>query len=130
MQKLSKKSVWQFLKYNFGGFVYFWTAWAIITFLTDSLGSVQAYLLGNFVGLSLNYLVQRFWVFSEGQQTLLNSGWKFIVLTIVNLVLGYYLLQLLVGLSVPLWLAQFGNAGFFMVWNWVWYKYWVFREVK
>ena len=117
----------QFLKYNFGGLLYFWSAWIIITFGTDYFGSVRAYILGNLVGLTLNYLVQRFWTFDKSGKTILSSGWKFILLTVVNLGLGYLLLQFLVKIGIPLWLAQFGNAGFFTIWNWFFYKYWVFK---
>lgn len=126
MKKLSKKALSQFLKYNLGGLAYFWSAWAIITFSTSKLGSVQAYLLGNFVGMLLNYLVQKFIAFGESNKTILSSGWKYVFITILNLGIGYILLQLLVGIGLELWLAQFGNAAFFTVWNWYWYKTWVF----
>jgi putative flippase GtrA len=129
MVKISKKSFLQFLKYNLGGLLYFWSAWSIITFLTDDFGLFWTNLVGNGVGIVLNYLVQRYWTFSNGP-TLLTSGWKFVVLTVVNLGISYLILNGLVELGITLGVAQFISAGFFTGWNWLWYKYWVFRKVQ
>ncbi len=129
MIKVSKQSLGQFLKYNFGGLLYFWSAWAIITFGSEQFGLFWTNIVGNLVGIVLNYLVQRYWTFSDGP-TLFTSGWKFIVLTVVNLGLSYVILKTLQGWGVELWLAQFVSAGLFTIWNWVLYKYWVFRGVK
>jgi putative flippase GtrA len=74
--------------------------------------------------------VQRYITFAGKKDTHNSGGWRFVVLTIVNLFIGYLILRTLVKISVPLWLAQFFSAGFFTVWNWIWYKYWVFKEGK
>ena len=129
MIKVTSHSLGQFLKYNFGGLLYFWSAWIIITFGSEQFGLFWTNIVGNLVGIILNYLVQRYWTFSGGP-TLFTSGWKFVVLTIVNLGLSYVILKSLQGWGVELWLAQFISAGLFTVWNWVFYKYWVFRGVK
>ncbi len=130
MVKISRKSLLQFLKYNFGGLLYFWSAWLIITFGTGKIGLFWANIIGNMVGIVLNYLGQRLWTFKDGDKTLFNSGWKFAVLTIVNLGISYLILKGLTTAGMELWLAQFVSAGFFTGWNWVLYKYWVFRGQK
>ena len=130
MVKISRNSFLQFLKYNFGGLLYFWSAWLIITFGTGKIGLFWANIIGNMVGIVLNYLVQRLWTFKDGDKTLFNSGWKFAVLTIVNLGISYLILKGLTTAGMELWLAQFVSAGFFTGWNWVLYKYWVFRGQK
>ena len=122
-----KQTLIQFLKYNAGGLLYFASAWCIITFGTASIGLWWANVIGNGVGILLNYLVQRFWTFNTSKKKL-SGGWKYVLLTVVNLMLSYYILRLVTGWGVKLWLAQFVSAGFFTVWNWVWYKYWVFKE--
>ena len=127
MIKLSKQNFVQFLKYNFGGLLYFWSAWVIITFGTDSIGLFLANIIGNTVGIVLNYLVQRFWTFKGSRPDVTKSGWKFIVLTIINLGISYLILLGLTESGIALWLAQFISAGFFTGWNWVFYKHWVFR---
>ena len=102
----------------------------IITFGTARIGLFWANIIGNMVGIVLNYLVQRLWTFKDGDKTLFNSGWKFAVLTIVNLGISYLILKGLTTAGMELWLAQFVSAGFFTGWNWVLYKYWVFRGQK
>ena len=127
MIKVTKQNVVQFLKYNFGGLLYFWSAWVIITFGTGKIGLFWANLIGNGIGILLNYLVQRFWAFKPNEKSVFNSGWKFAVLTLANLGISYLVLRGLTGLGIALWLAQFISAGLFTVWNWFWYKFWVFR---
>ena len=127
---MNRASLGQFVKYNIGGVLYFWSAWLIITFATDSIGLFWSNLIGNGVGIVLNFLVQQFWAFDGQRGHLFNSGWKFAVLTVINLGLSYGILSVLSENGVPLWLAQFVSAGFFTGWNWLWYRYWVFRSVK
>ena len=125
----SKKTIIQALQYQAGGLLYFTAAWVIITFGTPHIGLWWANIVGNLVGITLNYMVQRFWAFAGGVDVF-NSGWRFVVLTALNLVLSYFILNQLVGWGVKLWLAQFFSAALFTIWNWLWYKYWVFREVE
>lgn len=110
-----------------GGGAYFWSAWAIITFSAPHIGLWWANIIGNGVGIMLNFLIQKFWTFGS-DKNILNSGWKFIVLTLFNLVLSYFILKQFIAWGVALWLAQFFSASIFTVWNWVMYKTWVFKE--
>lgn len=119
----TKRSV---LGYIAGGGAYFWSAWLIITFTTGIIGLFWANLIGNIVGITLNYLAQRFWAFPG--KNIFNSGWKFLLLTVVNLLISYLILRFLTSIGIPLWLAQFFSAGFFTVWNYAWYKLWVFKD--
>jgi putative flippase GtrA len=122
----SRKTLLQFMKYNVGGLLYFWSAWSIITFLSPKFGLFWMNIVGNTIGIVLNYLVQRFWAFDAGPSSK-KSSWKFIALTLFNLMLSYFILKGLVYLGVPLWLAQFVSAGLFMGWNYFMYKLWVFK---
>lgn len=114
------------LGYLAGGGAYFWSAWLIITFGTAHIGLWWANIIGNTVGVFLNYLAQRFLAFPG--KNIFNSGWKFVVITLVNFILSYFILKALTGAGVPLWLAQFISAGIFTVWNYAWYKLWVFKD--
>jgi putative flippase GtrA len=119
----------QFFEYSTGGLLYFWVAWAIITFGTARLGLFWANLLGNSIGIFLNFLVQRFWAFEAKGKHIFNSGWRFGVLTAANLLLSYFVLKVLSQwLHIPLWAAQFVSAALFTGWNWFWYRNWVFKE--
>ena len=128
MSRITKKTAIRFLKYNVGGFLYFAGAWVIITFGTSKIGLWWANVLGNMVGITLNYVVQRFWAFGARSMNESILNWRFAVLTAVNLVISYWILKGLVVWGVALWFAQFISAGFFMGWNWMWYNYWVFKK--
>lgn len=117
----------QFIEYQIGGGAYFWSAWLIITFMTPRIGLWWSNILGNIVGISLNFIIQQFLTFG-GNKHVFNSGWRFAVITVFNLIVSYFILKLLVGLGIKLWFAQFLSAGIFTIWNWVVYKYWVFKE--
>lgn len=114
------------LGYLAGGGAYFWSAWLIITFATPVIGLWWANIIGNTIGVILNYLAQRFLAFPGNN--IFNSGWKFATITLVNFVISYFILKFLTNLGIPLWLAQFFSAGFFTIWNYGWYKLWVFKE--
>ena len=129
--KITKKSALQFVKYNVGGLAFFWSAWLIITFGTKYIGLWRANLAGNLVGISLNYLVQRYWAFGTKKPMVKIVFVKYVVLTIANFFIGYYILLVLTKkTSVPLWAAQFVSAGFFTFWNYILYRFWVFRGTK
>jgi putative flippase GtrA len=121
----TKRSV---LGYIAGGGAYFWSAWLIITFGEKYIGLWWINIIGNAVGITLNYLCQRYLAFPG--KNILSSGWRFVCITIVNLFLSYFILKWLTDLGVTLWFAQFISAGMFTVWNYVWYKLWVFKEDK
>ena len=100
----------------------------IITFGSSYIGLWWANIIGNGAGIVINYLVQQFFTFETGKKNITHSSWRFIFITIVNLLLSYILLKTLTErINIPLWLAQFFSAAFFTVWNWFWYKYWVFK---
>lgn len=119
----TKRSV---LGYIAGGGAYFWSAWLIITFGEKYVGLWWANIIGNSIGIVLNYLFQRFLAFPG--RNILNSGWRFAIITIVNLFLSYCILRWLTNTGIELWFAQFISAGIFTAWNYVWYKLWVFKD--
>ena len=119
----SKRSV---LGYVAGGGAYFWSAWLIITFGEKYFGLWWVNIIGNVVGITLNYLCQRYLAFPG--KNFFSSGWRFAFISIVNLLISYFILRWLTDIGVPLWFGQFISAGFFTIWNYVWYKLWVFKK--
>jgi putative flippase GtrA len=133
MKLPSKRRIIQFLEYFIGGGVFFWSG-----YLTFSLcyGIFhwhwwQAKLLADAVGWTLNYLVQRYWAFSsndlrrhEGQNRL-----RYIVVSVVDTILDYAIVGGLVAIGVTPYIGMFVAAGFFTVWNYILYRWWVFPEV-
>ena len=116
-------------EYMVSGGAYFWTGYFIIVFLTPVIGLWWANLLGNGVGVTVNFLLQRYWVFSGSKKRKITSvSWRYVVITGFNFVLNYYILRGLLSLGIPVAFGQFGAAGFFTVWNYAWYRWWVFAD--
>ena len=132
MKKLKnkqRKSLIRIAEYLVSGGAYFWSGYFIIVFMTPVIGLWWANLLGNGVGVTINFLLQRYWVFDDAKrQPLGNVTWRYIVFTAANFVINYFILLGLQKLGIEVAIGQFIASGFFTVWNYLWYKAWVFKK--
>jgi putative flippase GtrA len=143
MAKKSKKSsvIIQFIEYMVSGGVYFWVGYLSFAlfygvhsnnFTFEGLGWSLWWstITSNIIGWTANYLLQRFWVFSnkdlKGHATQVTG--RYIFITLVDFVLNYFILFGLKQVGITPYIGQFISSGFFTVWNWFWYKYWVFPQ--
>ena len=131
MKKHTRRLVVQFAEYMISGGVWFWSGYILIVTLDDHIGLFLANFIGNAVGISLNFLLQRYWVFrTKGQEKIAFTARRYIVYTLLNaFLLNYFILYALkrwFGLDPAI--SQFIASGFFTIWNYVWYKAWVFPE--
>lgn len=117
-------------EYLISGGLYFWTGYAVFfvadTFLGFSL--FWAKLVANIVGWTVNFLVLRFWVFANPNLSKhkVDVTGRYIFITLVNFLLDYVIVYLLTLVGVTPYIGQFVSAGFFTVWNYIWYKTFVF----
>jgi putative flippase GtrA len=107
------------------GGLYFWSGYALF-FVCDSIFGWSlwwAKLSANIFGWTVNFMLQRYWVFRNPKLAKSQSQvtFRYMVITLVNFVLDYFIVY---GLTP--YIGQFASAGFFTVWNYVWYKTWVF----
>ncbi|MBI4033479.1 GtrA family protein [Candidatus Saccharibacteria bacterium] len=126
-----KKLIIQFLEYMVGGGVYFWSGYAVFAIFFSVVGWdwLWAKILADFVGWNLNFLVQRYWAFNDPRlkhKAVQISG-RYIAITASNFVIDYLMIWGLKGLGVTPYLGFFVTSGFFTVWNYLWYKFWVFN---
>jgi putative flippase GtrA len=131
MNKRTKHLIVQFAEYMISGGVWFWSGYILIVLLDDYIGLFLANLIGNAVGITLNFLLQRYWVFrTKGQEKIAFTAGRYIVYTLLNAFLLNYLilyaLQEYLGLKPEI--GQFIASGFFTFWNYFWYKAWVFPQ--
>ncbi len=143
MAKKSKnrKLAVQFAEYMVSGGVYFWVGYICFalfygvhtkTINFDGLGWSLwwATITSNVIGWSVNYILQRFWVFNnkslKNRQTQVTG--RYIFITLVDFGLNYLILFGLRSVGITPYIGQFISSGFFTIWNWFWYKYWVFPE--
>ncbi len=127
-QRRLKRLVVQFGEYMVTGGVWFWSGYIIIVTLDNHIGLFWANLLGNGVGLTLNFILERYWVFRNKKQAQIGvMASRYIIYTVLNaFLLNYFILEGLRRNGIEPEFGQFIASGFFTVWNYLWYKYWVF----
>jgi len=129
MFKRNKKIFVQLAEYMVAGGAYFWSGYFIIVFLTPVIGLWWANLLGNGVGVTVNFILERYWVF-EGtkKRTLTEVSGRYVIFTACNFIINYLILRALISVGIKVALGQFVAAGFFTIWNYLWYRNWVFKD--
>ncbi len=129
VRKKTKKLLLQVAEYMMAGGAWFWSAYIIILVLTPVIGLWWSNIVGNGVGLTINFLLERNWVFSGSKKRKTTDvTWKYVVFTAMNFLLSYLILKTLKDHGIELYIGQFISAAIFTVWNYLWYKYWVFKE--
>ncbi|MEX0881600.1 MAG: GtrA family protein [Candidatus Saccharimonadales bacterium] len=132
IKKLNRrKLIIQLLEYMVGGGVYFWSGYLVFAIFYSAVGWdwLWAKILADFVGWNLNFFVQRYWAFNDPRlkhKAIQISG-RYIIITAANFVIDYLMIWGLKGLGVTPYLGFFVTSGFFTIWNYVWYKFWVFN---
>jgi putative flippase GtrA len=132
-QKKTRRLLIQFAEYMISGGVWFWSGYILIVTLDDYIGLFWANLIGNAVGITLNFLISRYWVFkSKKKSDTSEKAWRYIIYTALNAFLLNFLLLygLENGFGIDPAIGQFIASGFFTVWNFIWYKLWVFKDYE
>ena len=126
-----RSEIVRIVQYMISGGAYFWSGYFIF-FIADQFLGLNlwwAKLAANLTGWTVNYLLQRYWVFNsdklKDKQTQVTG--RYIALTALNFILDYLIVRGLKSLGLTPYLGQFVSAGFFTVWNYLWYKFWVFQ---
>jgi len=130
LKKKQTKELARFTEYLVGGGLWFWSGYIIIVALNGHLPLFFVNFIGNAVGISLNFVVERYWAFKTARpSTLFVTTQRYIIYTVLNAFLLNYLILAVLKYKFGLQpaIGQFIAAGFFTVWNYFWYKTWVFR---
>jgi putative flippase GtrA len=130
LKKRQRKELTRFGEYMVGGGVWFWSGYIIIVVLADKIPLFWANFAGNAVGITLNFIIERYWAFKSNRPTTLMVATKrYVVYTALNaFLLNYFILNGLRSVGIEPAIGQFIASGFFTVWNYAWYKAWVFRD--
>lgn len=122
----------QFVEYMIAGGAYFWSGYLIFFICYSGLrwSLWWAKLASNLVGWSVNFMLQRYWVFKNPHLKghLGETTGRYIFITLVNFVLDYFIVYGLKVMGLTPYIGQFVSAGFFTGWNYFWYRFWVFPE--
>lgn len=128
--KRNRRVIVQAVEYLVSGGAYFWAGYGIFALLWSGLGLSLwwAKLGANMFGWTINYVLQRYWVFKnphlKGKTAAITS--RYIIITLVDFVMDYFIVYELKQAGLTPYIGQFVSAGFFTVWNYVWYRWWVF----
>ena len=120
----------QFIEYFIGGSTYFWAGYLVFAWGYGIMHWAwwPAKMLADAIGWSLNYLAQRYWAFNKPglHNREAEVAKKYVLLTIFNFGLDYLIVGSLKAVGVSPYIGLFISAGFFTVWNYGWYRFWVF----
>jgi putative flippase GtrA len=129
---ITRSDVIQFIKYFVGGSTYLWSGYIVFSLGYGVLHWAwwPAKILADAIGWTLNYLAQRYWVFSKPAMAHRNGtiAKKYIILTICNFGIDYLIVGSLKAVGISPYIGLFVSAGFFTVWNYLWYRLWVFLD--
>lgn len=132
-KKQSKQSeLIRVIEYFISGGAYFWTGYAVFALCDKAFGLNLwwAKLIANIVGWIVNYLLQRYWVFNnkklQDHQTQVTG--RYVGITLFDFVLDYLIVATLQSMGLTPYIGQFVSSGFFTVWNYFWYRLWVFPD--
>jgi len=125
-----KRALIQFSEYMFAGGVWFWSGYILIILLDDVVGLFAANFIGNAVGITLNFLLEKYWVFkTDGEAKVGIAAGRYVAYTAINAFglnfLILFALREYAGIKPEI--GQFIASAFFTGWNYYWYKNWVFK---
>ncbi|HVX24290.1 MAG TPA: GtrA family protein [Candidatus Saccharimonadales bacterium] len=126
-----RKVITQFGKYMVGGSLYFWVSYAVFAICYSGFGWnwLSSKILADAIGWTLNYVVQRFWAFGEQHHlSEMQHVGRYLTIESIGFVLDYLIIWGLRAIGITPYVGFFLSAGFFTIWSWLWYKYWVFSE--
>ena len=132
LRKKQKREILRITEYLISGGAYFWSGYALFALLWSGLGVSLwwAKLAANLFGLSINYLLQRFWVFKNpalAKHKTEVTG-RYIFITLADFLIDYLIVNALKSFGVTPYIGQFVSSAFFTPWNYLWYRFWVFPE--
>lgn len=128
---LHKNLIQEIIRYLTTGGVWFIAGYAAFFVCDKGLGLNLwwATIISNLIGWSLNFGLERYWVFSKSKgEEITQVSARYIVYTAITFVMTYFILDGLKKVGISPYIGQFISAGFFTFWNYYWYKSWVFKS--
>jgi putative flippase GtrA len=121
----------QFAKYMAGGTLYFWVGYGVFAlgYSVFHWPWLPAKILSDTTGWTLNYLVQRLWAFkNQVHLSEMQHASRYVFIESIGFAIDYLMIWGLKVVGVTPYISFFISAGFFTIWSFLWYKYWVFPE--
>lgn len=128
------KRVVQFLEYMVGGGVYFWTG-LLVFFVCYNLLHWRwwvAKILADIIGWTANYLIQRYWAFYDSKLKGQDGRviFRFVLVNGIDLFIDYAIVATVVHFGLTPYIGFLISAAFTTVWDYLWYRFWVFKPAR
>ncbi len=123
------------VQYSIAGGAWFWSGYAMFAFcdIVLDLNLWWSKLFANIFGLTINFVLQRLWVFEDKKKhrRLTIATERYTILTLCNFIIDYIIVLVARDMfGITPYIGQFISAGFMYGWNYTWYKYWVFASTR
>ncbi len=129
-----RKLLVQFMEYMVGGGVYFWSGLAVFATLYNGFHWhwFWAKVMADIIGWSLNFAIQRYWAFYDprlkGQDR--RVVFRFVLVNFIDLFWDYGIVAAIIKAGITPYAGFVVSAGFTTVWDYLWYRFWVFKPAK
>lgn len=129
---LQHRRLVQFMEYAVGGGLYFTVGYAIFAICYSGFGWPWwiGKILGDIIGWSLNFLIQRYWAFNS--KALYKHEWdnriRYIAFTVMNIALDFLIIAGLHEIGITPYIGMLVAGVFFTGWNYLGYRFWVFKK--
>jgi putative flippase GtrA len=124
----------QFAEYMVGGGVYFWGGMAVFAISFDIFKWPWwvSKILADIIGWSANFAIQRYWAFYnpklKGHDRVVI--FRYVLINGIDLVIDYFIVWSFVHNGITPYAGFFVSAAFTTVWDYLWYRFWVFAPEK
>lgn len=129
--KLKRYFGLRFIKYLIGGSVYFSVGYSIFAICYSGFkwNWFWSKVVGDVIGWSCGYLVQRFWAFADKiHLSEMEHAGRYAFIETIGFIMDYALIGGLNAIGVTPYIGMFISGLFFTFWSFFWYKTWVFPE--
>lgn len=118
----------QLIEYFIGGGVFFWSGYGTFALFYSGLKTnwLVAKLVGDAVGFSANYIVQRYWAFADPRLADNQVKRRYLILSVIDFAIDYALVGGLKHYGLSPYIGFWVSAAFFTGWNYFFYRFWVF----
>ncbi len=132
IKKKDAREIKRVTEYLISGGAFFWSGYVAFFVVDMVLGWSLwwATCISYLIGWSINYLLQRYWVFKNPKlkKHELQVTTRYLIISLVNIPINYAILWSLNNAGISPYIGQFVSSGFFTAWNYFWYKLWVFHQ--
>jgi len=89
-------------------------------------------MLADIVGWSANFAIQRYWAFYDSRLKGHDRVviFRYVLINGIDLFIDYFIVWMFVHNGITPYAGFFASAAFTTIWDYLWYRFWVFKAEK